>query len=470
MQGDPAGPGTDAAQPAGAAPPRRPQQHRGDQGAGSFIGRSLRDLNLRKNYNVSVLAAGPQTAHGQPPASHVLNEAELLVVMGSSPGPRSACPRHMTAHAGAGLMSGTSADGVDAVLASFSRSPEPAPLAIPGQPYTPLPGRPARSAGGRRPGQPLTAASLLDSGRSRHRRPGRRRPGLRSQGQADLVGCHGQTLWHRPRMGSGAAPAGSCCRAHCWRSCWAGRWCSTSARRSGPGRPWRPAGAGGGRGPAAGRSAAGGPCSTWGASPTSPCCLPPWARTAMHRCWGGTAVRPTPCSIWRWPASARGARSFDADGGWGRQGRIDEGRLRQWLQEPYFQLPPPKSTGRELFGPPIWSGGAGMDLGGGGWIPTPDALATLTAFSAAVVAPGSSPGAPAAGAAGGRRRRPQRLPDRAAAAALPGPGGAAAWPAAASPMNIERPWPSPCWPGGDGAAIPGRCPRSPGPGGPRCWG
>jgi trk system potassium uptake protein TrkA len=50
-----------------------------------FIGRSLRDLNLRKNYNVSVLAAGPQNRLTvNPPASHVLNEGELLVVMGSS--------------------------------------------------------------------------------------------------------------------------------------------------------------------------------------------------------------------------------------------------------------------------------------------------------------------------------------------------------------------------------------------------
>ncbi|MFO7628992.1 MAG: TrkA family potassium uptake protein [Prochlorococcaceae cyanobacterium] len=50
-----------------------------------FVGRSLRDLNLRKNYNVSVLAAGPENRLTvNPPASHILNEGELLVVMGSS--------------------------------------------------------------------------------------------------------------------------------------------------------------------------------------------------------------------------------------------------------------------------------------------------------------------------------------------------------------------------------------------------
>ena len=51
----------------------------------AFVGHSLRELNLRKNYNVSVLAAGPDNALTvNPPASHVLSAGELLVVMGSS--------------------------------------------------------------------------------------------------------------------------------------------------------------------------------------------------------------------------------------------------------------------------------------------------------------------------------------------------------------------------------------------------
>jgi len=51
----------------------------------SFAGRSLRDLNLRKNYSVSVLAAGPANhLKVNPPATHILEEGELLVVMGSS--------------------------------------------------------------------------------------------------------------------------------------------------------------------------------------------------------------------------------------------------------------------------------------------------------------------------------------------------------------------------------------------------
>jgi trk system potassium uptake protein TrkA len=51
----------------------------------AFIGQSLREINLRKNYNVSVLAAGPDNQLTvNPPASHVLQAGELLVVMGAS--------------------------------------------------------------------------------------------------------------------------------------------------------------------------------------------------------------------------------------------------------------------------------------------------------------------------------------------------------------------------------------------------
>jgi trk system potassium uptake protein TrkA len=51
----------------------------------SFIGRSLRDLNLRKTYRVNVLAAGAANQlMVNPPASHVLREGEVLVVMGSA--------------------------------------------------------------------------------------------------------------------------------------------------------------------------------------------------------------------------------------------------------------------------------------------------------------------------------------------------------------------------------------------------
>ena len=48
-----------------------------------FVGRSLRDLNLRKNYRVNVLAAGPtHRLTVNPPATYVLEQDYVLVVMG----------------------------------------------------------------------------------------------------------------------------------------------------------------------------------------------------------------------------------------------------------------------------------------------------------------------------------------------------------------------------------------------------
>ena len=50
-----------------------------------FIGRSLRDLNLRKNYLVNVLAAGPaEELTVNPPAKYILERGNILVVMGKT--------------------------------------------------------------------------------------------------------------------------------------------------------------------------------------------------------------------------------------------------------------------------------------------------------------------------------------------------------------------------------------------------
>ncbi|MBS7808250.1 anhydro-N-acetylmuramic acid kinase [Variovorax sp. PCZ-1] len=46
-----------------------------------------------------------------------------------------------------------------------------------------------------------------------------------------------------------------------------------------------------------------------------------------------------------------GGQSFDAGGAWGAGGQIISALLEQMLEEPYFALPYPKSTGRDLFNP-----------------------------------------------------------------------------------------------------------------------
>ncbi|WP_295571157.1 anhydro-N-acetylmuramic acid kinase [Stenotrophomonas maltophilia] len=42
-------------------------------------------------------------------------------------------------------------------------------------------------------------------------------------------------------------------------------------------------------------------------------------------------------------------RTFDADGAYAASGAVDERLLAGWRSEPWFDLPPPKSTGREQF-------------------------------------------------------------------------------------------------------------------------
>ncbi len=73
--------------------------------------------------------------------------------------------------------------------------------------------------------------------------------------------------------------------------------------------------------------------------------------------------------------------SFDPDGA-RASGAVDEPRLASWLTHPYFAARPPKSTGREVFG------AAWLDQEGPGLeaLPLPDRLATLAAFTAASVA------------------------------------------------------------------------------------
>ena len=71
----------------------------------------------------------------------------------------------------------------------------------------------------------------------------------------------------------------------------------------------------------------------------------------------------------------RGRRSFDDGGRLARSGRIDAKLLARLLGHPYFRKRPPKSTGRELFGPDFAK-----------IRPSADAVATLTIFTAVTIA------------------------------------------------------------------------------------
>jgi len=73
-----------------------------------------------------------------------------------------------------------------------------------------------------------------------------------------------------------------------------------------------------------------------------------------------------------------GKMSKDKNGRWAARGKPREDVLRRWLEHEYFRKKPPKSTGRELFGEPFFEA-AMQDLKG---VAPFDQLATLTEFTA----------------------------------------------------------------------------------------
>ena len=82
-----------------------------------------------------------------------------------------------------------------------------------------------------------------------------------------------------------------------------------------------------------------------------------------------------------WTERHRGV-SYDTDGAWGATGRVDPALLQRFLDEPWFDLPPPKSTGRDRFHM-AWLDErlASVDL-----VAPEDVQATLAALTATTVA------------------------------------------------------------------------------------
>ncbi|HYP04361.1 MAG TPA: anhydro-N-acetylmuramic acid kinase, partial [Cyanobium sp.] len=97
-----------------------------------------------------------------------------------------------------GLMSGTSADGIDAVLASFSGPVERPRWQIHRSTSTPYPPALRNRLVAIGQGQCLTAEEFLDLGEAVTEEQAQAARTCDPAGEAELVGCHGQTIWHRP--------------------------------------------------------------------------------------------------------------------------------------------------------------------------------------------------------------------------------------------------------------------------------
>jgi anhydro-N-acetylmuramic acid kinase len=75
-----------------------------------------------------------------------------------------------------------------------------------------------------------------------------------------------------------------------------------------------------------------------------------------------------------------GAQSYDEDGRVAASGSVDEAWIAELLTLPYYQRPPPKTTGRELYSPAM--GAELLSEGRERGLSDADIVATLTAYSA----------------------------------------------------------------------------------------
>ena len=116
--------------------------------------------------------------------------------------------------------------------------------------------------------------------------------------------------------------------------------------------------------------------------------LPPWQqdRHPLDRPEGirGWDTGPGNALIdWTVFKLSQGRHTYDKNGDWAAQGQPSQALIADWLEHPFFHTPPPKSTGRELFGAAYaercWQTAQAQNLS------PADLLATLTDFTAATI-------------------------------------------------------------------------------------
>jgi anhydro-N-acetylmuramic acid kinase len=292
-----------------------------------------------------------------------------------------------------GLMSGTSADGVDAVLAQFEGPPQRPRWRLLASAATPYPDDLRRRLIAVGQGERIPAAELLELAEAVTEAQAEAARRCDPDGRAELVGCHGQTLWHRPpaegRRGASWQLLQGPLLAQLLGQPVVFDFRAADLALGGQGAPLVPAA----------DAALLPPIGGWRAllnlgGIANLTLLPPASgpdRGAPVLGWDcGPANTLLDLAVQRFSG---GRQSFDADGAWARSGRSDETLIQRWLQEPYLQQRPPKSTGRELFGGADLERrlseletSAGARGPGANQLDPADALASLTAFSAAVVA------------------------------------------------------------------------------------
>ena len=286
-----------------------------------------------------------------------------------------------------GLMSGTSADGVDAVLVELSGSAEHPHWTLLRSASLDYPASTRQLILAVGQGEAKTASTLLNLSETITKIQAAAARQCDPEGQAQLVGCHGQTLWHRPpeNAETGALQPGAS-----WQMLQAPLLAQLLKRPvifdfraadlalGGQGAPLVPKA----------DAALLGRTKGWRAllnlgGIANLTLIPPDAgpdRLQPVRGWDcGPANSLIDLAMEQF---SEGKESCDESGRLAETGQCDEALILRWLAEPYFQLSPPKSTGRELFGRADLTRRL-QEMQGQA---IADQIATLTTFSAAVIA------------------------------------------------------------------------------------
>jgi len=246
----------------------------------------------------------------------------------------------------AGVLSGTSADGIDVALLRFGVARRPEPLAFQTQPFPPHLAQELRSVlDGGRLGAREVAFLTRDLGRAFGRAA--RTLAEREHLELDLVGSHGQTVYHH----DGNEPAGAATLqlgdgdfvAHAAGAPAVSDFRSADLASGGEGAPI--------------------------SAVLDPELFPSLPRPAAILNLGGIAnltflseCEP-PIAFDTGPANAlldglaRAllGRPFDEDGAMAARGEASEPLLAELLSHPFLDRRPPKSTGRDTFGAPYVS-------------------------------------------------------------------------------------------------------------------
>ena len=289
-----------------------------------------------------------------------------------------------------GLMSGTSADGVDAVLVELNGRCSRPRWRIEAAASVPYPAELRDQLVQLGQGEPVSSGALLELSEAVTEQQALAARACDPQATAALVGCHGQTVWHRPpaagRRGASLQLLQGPLLAALLQRPVVFDFRAADLALGGQGAPLVP--------PA--DAALLGSSDGWRAvlnlgGIANVTLIPPATGPDRHAPLQGWDCGPANSLIDLAVQRFSGGRQrCDMGGAWAASGKVDETVLRHWLQEPYLQQAPPKSTGRELFGRHDLERRlvAMADLS------PADALATLTAFSAACVAQDLAPRKP----------------------------------------------------------------------------